>query len=151
MSRQPDDQAKRRIRKADVFDKKKTDDKPHDVAGQFSNLEKAASVTESVAPQSPEQPRMTIRYIDKPECTETFSDSVNGVWFDGQLLRIELGVTRLDEIKPNSSPTGRRYPASHLVMTSAAAVDLINRLQQVGAAMAQAGVVKTNATHPKKT
>ena len=56
----------------------------------------------------------------------------------------------LDEIKPNISPTGRRYPACRLILTSAAAADLINKMQQVGAAMAQAGVVKTNATDPKK-
>ena len=131
-----------------MFNKKKSDEKPQEAVEQSSKVEKVASVTEPVA--APEQPRMTIRYIDRPECAETFADAVNGVWFDGQTLRIEFGVTRLDEIKPNSSPTGRRYPASRLVLTSAAAVDLINRLQQVGAAMAQAGVVKTNATHPKR-
>ena len=133
-----------------MFNKKKSDEKPQEAVEQSSKVEKMASVTEPVAAQSPELPRMTIRYIDRPECAETFSDAINGVWFDGQSLRIELGVTRLDEIKPNASPTGRRYPASRLVLTSAAAVDLINRLQQVGAAMAQAGVVKTNSTDPKK-
>jgi hypothetical protein len=30
--------------------------------------------------------------------------------FDGQMLRLELGVTRLDEIKPNTQLTGRRLP-----------------------------------------
>jgi hypothetical protein len=28
---------------------------------------------------------------------ETFADSINGLVFDGQTLRIEFGVTRLDE------------------------------------------------------
>jgi hypothetical protein len=86
----------------------------------------------------------TVRYIDRPECTETFADAVNHVYFDGQSLRIEFGITRLDEMKPNTAVTGRRYPAQRMVLTPAAAVDLINRMQQVGAALAQAGVVKMN-------
>ena len=50
----------------------------------------------------------TVRYVDRPECTETFADSINNVYFDGQSLRIEFGVTRLDDVKPNTPVTGRR-------------------------------------------
>ena len=60
----------------------------------------------------------------------------------GQSLRIEFGITRLDEVKPNTPVTGRRYPAERLVLTPVAAVELINRMQQVGAALTQAGVLK---------
>ena len=90
----------------------------------------------------------TIRYIDRPECTETFADSINHVYFDGQSLRIEFGITRLDDVKPNTPVTGRRFPAQRMVLTPMAAVELINRMQQVGAALTQAGVVKAN---PKPT
>ena len=48
----------------------------------------------------------TIRYIDRPECTETFANSINHVYFDGQSLRIEFGVTRLDDVKPNTPSPG---------------------------------------------
>ena len=89
----------------------------------------------------------TIRYIDRPDCTETFADSINGVYFDGQSLRIEFGITRLDDVKPNTPVTGRRHPAQRMVLTPMAAVELINRMQQVGVALAQAGVLK--ATPPK--
>ena len=85
-----------------------------------------------------------IRYVDRPECTETFADSVNHVYFDGQSLRIEFGITRLDEIKPNTPVSGRRFPAQRMVLTPGAAIELINRMQQVGQALAQAGVLKTN-------
>jgi len=81
----------------------------------------------------------SIRYIDM---VETFADSVTGLIFDGQTLRIEFGVTRFDDAKTNSPITGRRYPASRLVLPPAAAVDLINRMQQIAAALKQAGVVK---------
>ena len=84
----------------------------------------------------------TIRYLDRADMVETFADSVSGLIFDGQTLRIEFGVTRFDEVKPNSPITGRRYPACRLVLPPAAAVDLINRMQQIAAALTQAGVVK---------
>ena len=77
---------------------------------------------------------------------EDFADSVSGLLFDGQTLRIEFAVTRFDEIKPNTPITGRRYPACRLVLPPAAAVDLINRMQQIAAALTQSGVVKRHAT-----
>ena len=92
----------------------------------------------------------TIRYIDRPECTETFADSINHVYFDGQSLRIEFGITRLDDVKQNAPVTGRRHPAQRMVLTPMAAVELINRMQQVGAALTQAGVLKVNLP-PKPT
>ena len=89
-----------------------------------------------------------VRYIDRPECTETFADSINNVYFDGQSLRVEFGITRLDDVKPNTQVTGRRYPAQRMVLTPGAAVELINRMQQVGVALTQAGVLKAT---PKPT
>ena len=84
----------------------------------------------------------TIRYIDRPDISETFADSVSGLVFDGQTLRLEFAVTRLDEVKPNAPISGRRYPACRLVLAPGAAIDLINRMQQIGAALTQAGVVR---------
>ena len=98
----------------------------------------AAKPEEQAAAQQTAQ----IRYVDRPDCTETFADSINHVYFDGQSLRIEFGITRLDDVKPNTPVTGRRLPAQRMVLTPMAAVELINRMQQVGAALAQAGVVK---------
>jgi hypothetical protein len=84
----------------------------------------------------------SVRYVDLLDVTETFADSINNVYFDGQSLRIEFGITRLDDIKANAAVTGRRYPAQRMVLTPMAAVELINRMQQVGAALTNAGVVK---------
>jgi hypothetical protein len=86
-----------------------------------------------------------IRYLDRADMVETFADSVSGLIFDGQTLRIEFGVTRFDEVKPNLPITGRRYPACRLVLPPAAAVDLINRMQQIATALTQAGVVRAAA------
>jgi hypothetical protein len=84
-------------------------------------------------------------YVDRPDCPETFADSITGLAFDGQTLRIEFAVTRVDEVKANMPLSGRRYPACRLVLPPLAAVDLINKMQQVAAALAQAGVVKAGA------
>jgi hypothetical protein len=84
-----------------------------------------------------------IRYVDRPDVGETFADSITGLVFDGQTLRIEFGVTRVDEVKPDTPITGRRYPTSRIVLSPGAAVELINRMQQIGAALTQAGVTKT--------
>jgi len=93
---------------------------------------------------SPAQTPAAIRYVDRPECQETFADSTGQVMFDGQSLRLEFCVTRLDEVKPNTQVTGRRLPAARIVLTPAAALDLVNRLNQAAAALTQAGVLKAN-------
>ncbi len=91
---------------------------------------------------APERQQASIRYLDHPNMTETFADSITGLIFDGQTLRIEFGVTRFDEVKPNTQISGRRYPACRLVLPPAAAVELINRMQQIATALTQSGVVK---------
>ena len=90
----------------------------------------------------PKPKPVELRYVERLDCDETFADAINSVLFDGQTLRIEFGVTRLDERKPDAPVTGRRYPACRLVLTPAAAIDLINKMQQTGAALQQAGLVK---------
>ena len=112
-----------------------------------SKNNKAAAAAPAAAKPAEGQ-TATIRYIDRPDCTETFADSINHVYFDGQSLRIEFGVTRLDDVKPNTPVTGRRLPSQRMVLTPMAAVELINRMQQVGAALTQAGVLKANPPKP---
>jgi hypothetical protein len=90
------------------------------------------------------QRQVTLRYIDRPDCAETFADSIAHLSFDGQSLRIEFAVTRMDDAKPNTPLTGRRYPAVRLVLPPGAAVELINRMQQIAAALTQAGVLRQN-------
>jgi hypothetical protein len=100
-----------------------------------------APSTTPAATQQGERQAADIRYIDRPEITETFADSIAGVVFDGQTLRIEFAVTRLNELKPPI--TGHRYPACRVVLPPSAAVDLINRMQRIAAALTQAGVAKS--------
>jgi hypothetical protein len=93
-------------------------------------------------PQKPGPVQATFHYIDRPELAETFADSITAMFFDGQSLRMEFGVSRVGEIKPDVPITGRRYPVCRLVLTPAAAFELINRAQQIESALTQAGVIK---------
>lgn len=96
-----------------------------------------------MADETPRPARQgSVRYIDRPELAEVFADAIHALSFDGQSLRIEFGVTRLDETVQGAPPSGRRYPACRLVLTPGAAVELINRMQQVAAALTRAGVLK---------
>ena len=92
--------------------------------------------------------KATIRYVDRPECGETFADAINSVFFDWQTMRIEFGITRMDDMKKDQPLTGRRYPACRLVLAPAAAIELINKMQQTAAAMQQAGIVKQSEKAP---
>ena len=107
-----------------------------------------AAAGSSASPR--ERQAATIRYLDRPDVTETFADSITGLVFDGQTLRIEFSVTRVDEVKPDSPITGGRYPASRMVLSPGAAIELINRMQQIGAALTQAGVAKTTPGRGQK-
>ena len=69
--------------------------------------------------------------------------------FDGQTLRIEFGVTRVDEVKPDAPITDRRCPTSRIVLSPGAAIELVNRMQQIGAALTQTGVAKTAGPRPE--
>jgi hypothetical protein len=103
----------------------------------------SAPATGGSSPAPRERQTATIRYVDRPDVGETFADSITGLVFDGQTLRIEFSVTRVDEVKPDAPISGRRYPASRIVLSPGAAIELINRMQQIGAALTQAGVAKT--------
>ncbi len=102
----------------------------------------------SAPAEAQRQQAATLRYVDLPECGETFADSIHSVFFDGQTMRIEFCVTRMDDVKKDAPLTGRRYPACRLVLAPAAAIDLINRMQQAASALQQAGVVKAQQKGP---
>jgi hypothetical protein len=126
-----------------------TTDEKSASADRLRRLSAAASprpASTSATPPSgvpaPAAQMASFKYVDRPELPETFADSITGLFFDGQSLRIEFSVSRVDEIKPNTPVSGRRYPACRLVLPPGAAVELINKMQQIGAALTKAGVVK---------
>jgi hypothetical protein len=79
------------------------------------------------------------RYVELPDLSETFADSLHTVVWDGQTLRVEFCVTRYPEAA--SGGEANRYPACRLVLTSGGLVALYNRLQQIVTTLAEAGVI----------
>lgn len=100
--------------------------------------------------QAPKQAQLQFEYVDRPDVNEIFADFVNRVQFDGQTLRFEFCVSRLDDQRPQAGGgvTGKRYPSCRLVLSPAAAVDLMNKMQQITAGLIKAGVVKADAPRP---
>ena len=93
----------------------------------------------------PQQPPPQFQYVDRPEVSETFADIVQRIQFDGQTLRLEFCVSRLDDHKAGTPATGKRYPTCRLVLSAAAAVDLMNKMQQITSGLVKAGVLKQDA------
>jgi hypothetical protein len=89
-----------------------------------------------------EPQRPNFRYQDMPQLNETFADSIGSWSFDGSTLRMEFLVSRLDAMKPGDAATGRAVPVCRLVLTTAAAVELIRASGQITTALMQAGVLR---------
>ena len=100
-----------------------------------------------MAKEPQQQPQVQWQYVDRPEVTETFADFVQRIQFDGQTLRLEFCVSRLEDQR-GASTSGKRYPACRLVLSASAAVDLMNKMQQITAGLIKAGVLKQDAPQP---
>jgi hypothetical protein len=81
-------------------------------------------------------------FVDLPELAETFADHVRMISFDGQTLRIEFCVSRVDQVKPDAPATGHRYPCCRLVLSTGATLELMNQLQRITTSLVQQGVLK---------
>jgi hypothetical protein len=93
-------------------------------------------------PAGAQQQPPQFTYVDLPEVSETFSDHVRMISFDGQTLRIEFCVSRVDPARPPAPATGRRYPCCRLVLSAAATLELMNQMQRITQSLVQAGVLK---------
>ena len=92
---------------------------------------------------------LQVSFVDRPEVSETFADSVRSIHFDGQTMRMELCSTRLDRPDPSIPPTAMHYPVCRLVLTPTATIDLFNKLQQVIAHLEKSGAVKKTTVESK--
>jgi hypothetical protein len=89
-------------------------------------------------PQPAASPR--IQDVDVPSISETFVDAVRGMMFDGQSVRMELCVTRMEEPKNGSGElTGKRQTACRVVLPLSAALELSSKLGSVLTTLAKRG------------
>lgn len=97
------------------------------------------------------QAQMKYQYVDRPEVAETFADFVHRIQFDGQTLRFEFCVTRIeDQPSGGGGPVGTRSPSCRLVLPPVAAVDLMNKMQQITASLIKAGILKADQKGEQK-
>ena len=81
-----------------------------------------------------------IEYVDVPGISETYADTVRGMMFDGQNLRLELCVTRLEEPKKgNGQLSGKRQTACRVVLPVSTALELSQQLGRVLTTLAKRG------------
>lgn len=86
-------------------------------------------------------PEDRVKVVDVPEVSEVFADSIGSMTFDGQTLRVDFCVTRLDPIHPPEPPSAKRYPSCRLVLTANAAVSFANQLQALLQQLQKQGTV----------
>jgi hypothetical protein len=93
---------------------------------------------ETAMPKADGSPR--IQYVDVPSIPETYADSVNRMMFDGQSVRLEFCVTRMDEPRNGSTElTGTRQTACRVVLPLGAALELSGKLSRMLTALAKRG------------
>jgi len=93
-----------------------------------------------VAGAAKQQRQPKLRYQDRPEINEAFTDSIRSCVFDGHVMRIEFTVARFDDPGALGVLEGRQVPVARLVLNRNAVGDLFNRLAQLSNAIKQAGV-----------
>jgi hypothetical protein len=86
--------------------------------------------------------RAKLRYHDRPDLPETFTDSIRSCMFDGQNVRIEFTVGRFEDPGALGIVEGKQVPVCRLVLSAPALVELLNRLGQVTDGMRKAGILK---------
>jgi hypothetical protein len=89
--------------------------------------------------KKPRAPKL--RYQDRPEISEVFTDSIRSCVFDGQVLRIEFTVARFDDPGALGLLEGQQVTVSRLVLNRSALGDLFNRLGQLSDTLKKAGLM----------
>lgn len=93
-----------------------------------------------MAQSKPAQAAPKIEYVDVPAISETYADTVRAMMFDGQSVRLELCVTRMDEpTKGASELTGKRQTACRVVLPLSAALELSSKLGRMMSTLAKRG------------
>lgn len=90
-----------------------------------------------------------IRHIERHDLRETFADSLGTASFDGNTVRIELCVQRLDPLEPARPPSASQHPVCRLVLAPGVAVALYNQLTQLIGIMEGKGLVALHDGKPQ--
>ncbi|HLW75139.1 MAG TPA: hypothetical protein VKT74_08735 [Gammaproteobacteria bacterium] len=84
----------------------------------------------------------TFEYVNRPEISETFSDSIWSIGFDSSTWRIEFTVGRTENAIQGQPPKGHKFTAARLVLTPNAGIELYAKLKELIDAMQASGALK---------
>jgi hypothetical protein len=103
--------------------------------------------------QSQQQPQVStmppqLTYVDRPEVSETFADSMWRVNFESMLVKMEFVVNRLDDPSPPAPLTGRAVTTCRVVMPLPAMMDMLGKLQAIIAQLQTAGIIRPITNPP---
>jgi hypothetical protein len=92
------------------------------------------------------------KLTDLPQVAETFGDSIRAIWFDGSTWRIQVDVIRLDDSAVQGGTLATtQYPSCRLVLSAAAGVALLDKLNQLAKELEANGTLKRLPTPPGPT
>lgn len=93
-----------------------------------------------------------LRYVDRPEIRETFVDEIGPLISNGGVFKIEMLVHRINEPKPgDAAPSGTKVPSARLVLSPAAAIELMNAITKVRDFMLSKGMITLEGEEAKPT
>jgi hypothetical protein len=95
----------------------------------------------------PTQHNVPSKLVDRPEVSETYGDAIRTVWFDGA-WRIEVDVLRLDSRSGPDSMSTTQHPSCRLVLSVAAGLALIDKLNELAKELEANGTLRRTAVKP---
>jgi hypothetical protein len=83
-----------------------------------------------------------LTYVNRVDIPETLVDALHSIWIEGNMVRLELCVNRLDPPNPDTPAAGVQITACRPVLTLPAALALLNALKQMETALLASGALK---------
>ena len=92
-----------------------------------------------------------LRYVDRPEISETYADSVEKASFDGNAVKIEFCVHRISVPVPSQLPSGEKHTCCRLVLPLAGLIQMSGQIQELLSSLEQQGVIKKTPLAPSSS
>jgi hypothetical protein len=92
--------------------------------------------------------QVLLTYVDRPDVSETFVDSLEKCLFDGSAVRLEFVVNRIAQAQPGKQPEAVKMTASRLVTTLPGLVSLASHVNGMINALKAQGVIQEGQAPP---
>lgn len=86
--------------------------------------------------------QVSLTYVDRPEVSETFVDSLEKCMFDGLTVRLEFVVNRFEQPNPGEQPAAQKLTAVRLLMTVPGFLSILAHGNNMLATLQKQGVVQ---------